>query len=123
MGNTSKQRIHAMMNAGYRFTLNEKLTLLPGVMIKIPFTGPIVYDLNLNLDIKNMVNLGLGFRNQDALIFMLGFKVKQQFSIQYSYDVTISSLQKVSSNTHEISIGFITCKPDKKGFANCSLFE
>jgi len=123
MGTESNQSLHMMMNAGYRFTLNEKYTLLPGILVKVPFVGPIVYDLNLNLDIKNMFNLGVGFRNQDALIFMAGFKIKQQFSIQYSYDVTISPLQKVSSNTHEISIGFITCKPERKGFANCSLFE
>ena len=123
MGNTSKQRIHMMFNAGYRFNVSDKLTLIPAAIVKIPFTGPMVFDLNLNLDIQNTVNLGVGFRRQDALIAMIGFKIKEQFSIQYSYDYTISSLRNVSSNTHEISIGFITCKPDRKGSANCPLFE
>lgn len=123
MGNTAKQRIHTMFNAGYRFNVSDNLTLIPGAIVKIPFTGPMVFDINLNLDIQNKVNIGLGFRRQDALIAMVGLKIKEQFTIQYSYDYTISSLRNVSSNTHEISIGFITCKPDRRGSANCPLFE
>lgn len=123
MGNSSRQRFHTMMNAGYRFTINDKLSLLPGALLKVPFSGPLVFDLNLNLDIKNQFQIGAGFRNQDALILMAGIKIKEQFSIQYSFDYTISALQNSSSNTHEISIGFITCKPDRKGLGNCPLFE
>lgn len=122
-GNTSRQRIQAMLNAGYRFTINDNLTLLPAIMLKMPFAGPTAVDLNLNLDIRNQFNIGVGFRNQDAMIFLAGFKINEQFSVNYSFDYTISSLQSVSNNTHEISIGFITCKPDKKGYANCALFE
>lgn len=122
-GNTSKQHFHMMINGGYRLNINENLTLMPGAIMKIPFTGPMVFDVNLNLDIQNKVNFGIGFRRQDALIAMVGFKIKEQFSIQYSYDYTISALRNVSNNTHEISIGFLTCRPDRKGTSNCALFE
>jgi type IX secretion system PorP/SprF family membrane protein len=123
MGNTSRQRVQAMLNIGCRLTLNDKLTLRPAAMLKVPFVGPLSVDLNLNLDIKNQFNVGVGFRNQDALIFLAGFKINEQFSLNYSFDYTVSGLRNASSNTHEISIGFITCKPDKKGYANCALFE
>jgi len=122
-GNGSRQRFHTMFNAGYRLSINEKLTFLPGMLVKIPFAGPVVMDLNLNFDIQNIYSLGIGYRRQDALVFMAGLKIKEQFSIQYSYDFTVSSLQRVSNNTHEISIGYITCKPENKGTSKCALFE
>lgn len=123
MGNTARQKFHMMLNAGYRWPINENLTFLPGALIKFPFAGPMVFDVNLNFDVQNMYSVGIGFRRQDALLFTAGLKIKEQFSIQYSFDYTISSLQRVSNNTHELSIGYITCKPENKGTSKCALFE
>lgn len=123
LGNASRYRFHTKLNAGYRFVFNEKTALVPAAMMRIPFAGPVSLDLNLNLDLNNKFNVGLGFRGGDALIFMAGFKIREQFSVQYSFDYTVSDLQRVSNNTHEISIGFLTCKPERRGTSNCPLFE
>jgi len=122
-GYDSQFRFHFAFNGGYRFVLNENLGLVPAMMVRIPVVGPVNFDLNLNLDIKNMFNFGAGFRNQDAVIFMAGFKINQQFSLQYSFDLTISRLSNVSHNTHEIGISFITCKPARNSTSSCPLFE
>lgn len=42
----------------------------------------------------------------DALAFLLGFKI-EQFSIGYSYDLTISKLVGFTGGTHEISINYL----------------
>ena len=42
----------------------------------------------------------------DALAFLLGFKI-DQFSIGYSYDLTISKLVGFTGGTHEISINYL----------------
>lgn len=123
LGNASHFRFHTKLNAGYRFLFDDKTALVPAVMMRIPFSGPVSMDLNLNLDFNNKFNVGLGFRAGDALIFMAGFKIREQFSIQYSFDYTVTGLQRISNNTHEISIGFLTCKPERKGTSNCPLFE
>lgn len=44
--------------------------------------------------------------SNDALVFLLGFKV-DQFSIGYSYDLTISKLAGFTGGTHEISINYL----------------
>jgi len=44
--------------------------------------------------------------SNDALAFLLGFKV-DQFSIGYSYDLTISKLVGLTGGTHEISINYL----------------
>lgn len=110
-------------NGGYRFILNDNFGLVPSAMVRFPVFGPINADINLNLDFKNVFNIGVGFRTQDAVIFMAGFKINQQFSLQYSFDYTISGLNRVSNNTHEIGISFITCKPERTSTSSCPLFE
>lgn len=123
IGYSSRFRFNFALNGGYRFILNENIGLLPSAMLRIPVVGPINADLNLNIDFKNTLNIGVGFRTQDAIIFMAGFKINQQFSLQYSFDYTISGLNKVSNNTHEIGISFLTCKPDRSSTSSCPLFE
>ncbi len=44
--------------------------------------------------------------SNDALAFLLGFKI-DQFSIGYSYDLTISKLVGFTGGTHEISTNYM----------------
>jgi type IX secretion system PorP/SprF family membrane protein len=123
IGTASKFYFHALLNAGYRVQVNDKFTLIPAVMIKIPSRGPVALDLQLMADLNNQFNFGLGFRNQDCLIFFAGFKINQRLSIQYSFDATLSALRKASSNSHEISLSFNTCRKERSSTSACPLFE
>ena len=60
---------------------------------------------------SNNILFGASFRgysgfNNDAIIGHFGFKVKSNFSIQYSYDYVVSGLSQSSSGSHEISLRF-----------------
>jgi type IX secretion system PorP/SprF family membrane protein len=123
IGVKSKFHFHALLNAGYRFPFTDKFTLIPAVMIKIPSRGPLALDLQMMADLNNQFNLGIGYRNQDCLIFFAGFKINQRLSIQYSFDATVSALRKASSNTHEISVSFNTCRKERSSTSACPLFE
>ena len=123
IGASSKFHFHALLNAGYRFQFTDKFTLIPAVMIKLPSRGPVALDLQMMADLNNQFNFGLGFRNQDCLIFFAGFKINQRLSIQYSFDATVSALRKASSNTHEISLSFNSCRKERNSTSACPLFE
>jgi type IX secretion system PorP/SprF family membrane protein len=123
IGVSSKFHFHALFNAGYRFQFTDKFTLIPAVMVKIPSRGPLALDLQMMADLNNQFNFGLGFRNQDCLIFFAGFKINQRLSIQYSFDATVSALRKASSNTHEISLSFNSCRKERNSTSACPLFE
>lgn len=123
IGNASRNRFHAAINAGYQFRLSENLSLLPAANLRIPPKGPVSLDLNLMFDIKNTVGLGVGYRNTDAVIALLNIKIKEQFSIAYSFDYTLSHIQIGAQNTHELSLRYTTCKPPKKSTASCPLFD
>ena len=89
----------------------------------MPPTGPLALDLNLLFDYQNKIGGGIGYRNTDAILFMLNCKIKQQLSVQYSYDFVLSPMRSGTINTHEISLTFSTCKPQNLSATKCSLFE
>lgn len=123
VGISSMTGIHTLLNAGYRYQLNEQLSLLPLLFIKIPPRGPMAADLNLQLDYKGFLNIGIGYRNTDALIAMASIRLFDQLSIAYSFDYTLSEIQSVSRNTHEVSLRLTTCKTPRQSSSACPLFE
>ncbi len=123
VGYSSRNRFHASFNAGYQFAIKEDFSLLPSAQVKIPPRGPVAIDLNLMFDIKNTIGIGVGYRNTDALIAILNIKIKEQFSIAYSFDYTLSHIQLGAQNTHELSLRFTTCRPERRSTASCPLFE
>jgi type IX secretion system PorP/SprF family membrane protein len=122
IGSSSKFRLHPTVNMGYRMKVSEKITFLPSFMLKVPPRGPLAMDLNLMLDFSNRFVTGLGYRNTDALMVFAGFKLSPRFTIHYSFDFTLSDIQQVSSNTHEFSLIFNTCKKENTSTSSCPLF-
>ena len=55
---------------------------------------------------------GLWYRWNDAVIFMAGFN-HEKFKIGYSYDMTVSELSTVNSNSHEISLTYLFSASNK----------
>jgi type IX secretion system PorP/SprF family membrane protein len=121
-GFDSRFRFHISANGGTRIKVNDKVSILPAFLLKIPPRGPIALDLQGIVDFKNFFNAGLAYRNGDAIILLAGLKIKERFTLNYSYDFTTSSMRLGSSNTHELSISFTTCKPENKNTYSCPLF-
>lgn len=121
-GDNSKFRFHPAFNMGYRLRVSEKVSFLPAVLVRIPPRGPLSMDLQGIVDFSNRINGGIGFRNGDALLFFAGFKINQRFSVNYSFDMTISDIRLGSSNSHEISVTFNTCKSQNNSTYSCPLF-
>ena len=55
-----------------------------------------------------------GYSNNDAVVIMLGYKMKNYISAGYSYDLTISKLGIETGGAHEISLIYEFAQPDYK---------
>ena len=56
---------------------------------------------------KSAYKAGLGFRLHDAIIMVIGYQLNRQFSLAYSYDLTVARvLSDYSSGSHEININY-----------------
>jgi type IX secretion system PorP/SprF family membrane protein len=63
---------------------------------------------------------GLWYRNQDAIIVLIGFQ-KKFIKMGYSYDVTISKLTEATAGSHEISLILqFPCRPRVRKFRTIS---
>jgi type IX secretion system PorP/SprF family membrane protein len=119
------------VNGGYNITLSHLLTSSPNMEKEFTITPAFLYKKQgpfSQLDMGAYVTytpltFGLWYRgiplkgkltpfpNQDALAALVGFRF-DNFSIGYSYDLTISGLKTSSGGAHEFSISYQFDKPD-----------
>lgn len=118
----SRFKFHPMLNGGYRWVVQEGITLLPSAIMRLPPKGPVSIDLNMMVDFRNKFGVGLGYRNTDAVMAFVNLKFKEQFSIGYSFDYVLSSIGRNEYFTHEISLSFSSCKSRETKKTSCPLF-
>jgi type IX secretion system PorP/SprF family membrane protein len=63
-------------------------------------------DINARYIWRNIAYGGLTFRTSDAVAVMVGWMPIQNFTVGYSYDVTINKLASVSRGSHEMMIKY-----------------
>ncbi len=97
---------------GYKFQLNEKLSLKPSVLYK-GINNTNQFDINADINYKNFIQGGIGYRTQVGLIGRVGVNIQNLFFIGYAYEVPMQNIAKYSSGSHEIVIGLKLCKKKK----------
>jgi len=125
VGTDSRLTRHFLLSGGYRYRFSKTFSLVPSGLFKISPASPVAIDLNAMLEWKRKLGVGIGYRNTDAVTFMLKVPFLQYFSFGYSYDVTTSDLRVASSNSHEFILAIYPCKAEdpNKTIVRCPVFE
>ena len=115
-----KFTIHAgaMLPLDNHYSQDDQVTISPNILFQ---KQQDFNQLNLGFYImKGPIVGGLWYRNQDAIIALIGFQ-KKSIRMGYSYDITISKLTEATAGSHEISLMLIfACKPKIKHFRTIS---
>ena len=104
-GSDSRLIRHYNLQLAYTFSVNEKLTIEPSVLLKATEITPIQTDINLKAWYNKTFMLGLSYRHYDALIALVGMKYKKMF-IGYSYDLNTSIIKTYNTGSNEIVLGY-----------------
>jgi type IX secretion system PorP/SprF family membrane protein len=104
---------HLFAAAGYVFDLSEHFKLKPHALIKLAFDAPVSYDINLNLFLYDLLEVGAGYRVDDSFIGMINFMISPSMRIGYAYDAIQSELNVVTNASHEIFVNFDINLPRK----------
>lgn len=99
-------RRHYFIHSGYVFDLNQDFKLKPNVLIKFVEGASVEFDLNANVYYKNLVGLGISWRTMDALVALLHVQVTDKLQFGYAYDITTTSVRKVSYGSHELFLNY-----------------
>ena len=97
---------HYFIHTGYLFDMGLNFKLKPNVLIKMVSGASVEMDLNANLYYKNLLGLGVSWRTMDAIVAMLHVQVTNNFRFGYAYDITTTSVQKVSYGSHELFLNY-----------------
>jgi type IX secretion system PorP/SprF family membrane protein len=123
IGVDARNRFHWSLVGGKRIRLNEQFNLVGSGMLKYAgFSAPAL-ELNLMAEITPAVEVGILWRNQDAMAALAKFKFARFFTLAYAFDFTTSKLRNASSNTHEVIIGISACSHNSGDTFICPVFE
>lgn len=92
---------------GYKIKLNQDYSLTPALIAKYVYPSPISIEGTIALEYKEWMWGGFSYRHKDAIIGMFGMNLSNKFKIGYSYDYTLSRINKFSSGGHELILGIM----------------
>jgi type IX secretion system PorP/SprF family membrane protein len=102
---TSRLAAHAYITGAYNFNVASDFKVEPSACIKYVAPAPLQFDIGVRGIYKDKYWIGAVYRYLDAVSAIVGFNVKENISVAYSYDYALSSIKKYSTGTHELMLG------------------
>lgn len=106
-------RRHLVGLMSYRFQLNDNLSLKPSVLFK-GIGNVNQFDVNADVNYKNFIQGGLGYRTGVGLIGRVGLNIQDLFFIGYAYEAPMRNIASYSSGSHEVIVGLKFCRKEKQ---------
>ena len=124
-GENTRLTRHFLLSAGRRIRLNRSMGLVGSTLLKYSPGSPIAMDINMMLEYKRKMGIGISYRNQDAIAAMIKVPFLKYFALGYSYDLTTSRLIRKSTGSHEVIHAIYPCgSPDPvRDIVRCPVFE
>ncbi len=97
---------HYNISAGFNWADNPEFTFENSVLAVYVPGVPFSFDYTLRVHMQKQLIAGFSFRLNDAIALNLGYTIKENFQINYSYDIVTSPLRKYQSGSHEITLIF-----------------
>jgi len=101
----SKEVRHYYLSGGYKHKINKYFSIEPSVLIKYALNTPLQFDINARAFYKDDMWVGLSYRNKESIVTLVGMN-RDEFTIGYSFDYTVSQIRKYSAGTHELYLGY-----------------
>lgn len=106
---------HYIINAQYNFSLmDDKLDVSPGVLVKSAQGLPVQYEVTAMAKWDKKVWLGLAYKEQFGVGVYFGANIHENILVSYSYGLATGKLANYTNGTHEVVIGFVLNRTNKK---------
>ncbi len=101
---------HYYIYLAYYWQLLDEIEISPSVFVKMD-QNYLQTDISVMANYNDFLLGGVSLRgysdlNLDAIAFIAGFKMNENLTLAYSYDLSISSFNSVSQGSHEILINY-----------------
>ena len=98
------------LTLAYNLNIGSSLSLHPSVFVKSDISQTQI-DFSALVKYNDNIFGGASFRGYnaesiDAIVFIAGIKLSEKLSLAYSYDMTLSELNTLSSGSHEVMLNY-----------------
>lgn len=100
-------RYNYFFTGGYELNLGNQITMLPSILLKYHSGNPVQLDYNAQLNLKDKVWVGLGYRNRDILVGLLQVQLNYQIRMAYSYNYNVGEIGKYLNGSHEFLLSYV----------------
>ncbi|MCF6335516.1 MAG: type IX secretion system membrane protein PorP/SprF [Spirochaetales bacterium] len=94
------------LTGGKVFDVGVKLKFKPSFLLRIEDNMPLAIDLNANLYYDEIIDIGVSYRQGDAVIGILGLQLNKYLKFSYAYDYIISKLNAYTNGSHELMLQY-----------------
>ncbi|MCG8697485.1 MAG: type IX secretion system membrane protein PorP/SprF, partial [Bacteroidales bacterium] len=109
----SEVKRHMFLSGGYLHTLTPEWKIKALALSRLTEGAPVSTDVTGLVSYQDKFFFGASYRIGDALAAMFQLKANNQFTIGYSYDITLTRLSRINTGSHEILLSY-----DFSGFRN-----
>jgi len=99
-------RMHYYIIGGYVFDVTDNLKFKPAVLGKIVSGAPVTVDFSANFLFQELVTVGASYRWDDSVSALAGFQITKNIFAGYSYDYSVTELNKYNDGSHEFILRF-----------------
>jgi len=94
-------------SAGYEIGICPQVKFSPSLLIKFHPENAIQIDYTAQINLKDRIWMGVGYRNKNMLVGMLQCQLNYQIRMGYSYDYDFGTIGKYVNGTHEIVLNYV----------------
>jgi type IX secretion system PorP/SprF family membrane protein len=95
-----------LLNAGYLFSMSQRVKLLPSTLITVSPGEKVLIDLNAYISYNDRIWAGASYRNGRSLGVLCQFAINNQLRLAYTYDFDLGKLGHYSNGSHEIMVRY-----------------
>ncbi len=102
----ARRKRYYFVTGGHVFTLKQGIKIKPSTLLRFNEGAPVGYDLNANVFLQDVVNVGVSYRSNDAVIMLFEIILNQNITFGYAYDRTLSKIVNYTDGTHELMLTY-----------------
>jgi type IX secretion system PorP/SprF family membrane protein len=101
------RRLNILGSSRYKFIVNERLEMEPGILVKYYPDLPVSYDVYWGIIYRKALTIGVSYRKEESIAGILKLQMTNKLQIGYSYDYPIQVAARLSTASHEFMLNYV----------------
>lgn len=102
----AREARYYFVTGGHIFQVSPGVKIKPSGLIRVQEGQPMGVDLNTNVFLQDILNVGASYRSGDSVILLFEMLLNKNLSVGYAYDHTLSRIRNYTDGTHEFMLTY-----------------